>query len=57
MAQLRQAEKTRLKTLQKEFKRLQKQLQQVHEKTGYEDLAHGVLALELSESLRRVCVL
>ena len=49
MAQLQPAQKNQLKALQKEFKRLQKQLQQIHEKTGYEDLKHGVLALEIAE--------
>src|SRR5437016_12091686 len=33
----------------KEFKRLQKQLQVIHDKTGYEDLEHGVLALQIAE--------
>jgi len=47
MAQVRQ--KTQLAALQKEFQRLQKKLQAVHKKTGYEDLAHGVLALEIAE--------
>jgi hypothetical protein len=32
-----------------EFKRLQKQLQAIHKKTGYEDLGHGVLALQIAE--------
>jgi hypothetical protein len=49
MAQLSLAQKNQLKTLQKEFKRLQKELQQIHEKTGYEDLGHGVLALQIAE--------
>ncbi|HEY7166193.1 MAG TPA: hypothetical protein VIB79_16600 [Candidatus Binatia bacterium] len=49
MAELRKAQEDRLKTLQKEIKRLQKQLQQLHDKTDYEDLAHGVLALEIAE--------
>jgi hypothetical protein len=31
------------------LKRLQKQLQAIHNKTGYEDLEHGVLALEIAE--------
>src|SRR5690349_6984491 len=49
MAQLRKAQENQLKALQKELKRLQKQLQQIHDKTEYEDLAHGVLALEIAE--------
>ena len=31
------------------FKQLQKQLENIHEKTGYEDLEHGVLALQIAE--------
>jgi len=49
MAQLGKVQIDRLKTLKKEFKRLQKQLQGIHRKTGYEDLGHGVLALEIAE--------
>jgi len=49
MAQLGKAQKDQLKALRAEFKRLQKRLQTVHKKTGYEDLAHGVLALEIAE--------
>jgi flagellin-like hook-associated protein FlgL len=49
MAQLRKAQENQLKALQKDLKRLQKQLQQIHNKTEYEDLAHGVLALEIAE--------
>jgi len=49
MTQLEQAQKDQLKSLKDEFKRLQKQLQAVHEKTGYEDLEHGVLALQIAE--------
>jgi hypothetical protein len=49
MAQLSPAQKNQLKALQKEFKRLQKELQQIHEQTGYEDLGHGVLALQIAE--------
>ena len=49
MAQLPPAQKNQLKALQKEFKRLQKELQQIHEKIGYEDLGHGVLALQIAE--------
>jgi hypothetical protein len=49
MTQLGQAQKNRLTALKKEFKRLQKQLQSIHDKTGYEDLGHGVLALQIAE--------
>jgi hypothetical protein len=47
MTQLRQAH--RLTALRKELKRLQKQLEAIHNKTGYEDLSHGVLALQIAE--------
>jgi len=49
MVQVGQAQKTQLTALRKELRRLQKQLQAIHKKTGYEDLAHGVLALEIAE--------
>src|ERR1041385_2301625 len=49
MAKVGKAQKDQLKVLMREFKRLQKQLQALHKKTGYEDLAHGVLALEIAE--------
>jgi len=49
MAQVTQAQKNQLAALQREFRRLQKKLQAVHKKTGYEDLAHGILALEIAE--------
>jgi hypothetical protein len=49
MAQLRQAQKDQLQALRVEFKRLQKQLEKIHKKTGYEDLEHGVLALQIAE--------
>jgi hypothetical protein len=49
MAQLEKAQKDQLKALRAECKRLQRQLQAIHKKTGYEDLAHGVLALEIAE--------
>ncbi len=49
MAQITQAQKHQLAALQKEFRQLQKKLQAIHKKTGYEDLAHGVLALEIAE--------
>jgi hypothetical protein len=43
------AQKDQLKGLTRQFKQLQKLLQAIHNKTGYEDLAHGVLALEIAE--------
>ena len=49
MSQLGQAQKNQLTALKKECKRLQKQLEALHKKTGYEDLAHGALALEIAE--------
>jgi hypothetical protein len=49
MTQLDKAQKDQLKALMREFKRLQKQLQSIHEKIGYEDLEHGVLALQIAE--------
>ena len=49
MSQLGQAQKNQLTVLKKECKRLQKQLEAIHKKTGYEDLAHGALALEIAE--------
>jgi hypothetical protein len=49
MAQLGKAQESQLKSLMKELKRLQKRLQAIHTKTRYEDLEHGVLALEIAE--------
>jgi hypothetical protein len=49
MAQVRKAQKNQLKALRGEFKRLQKRLQIIHDRTGYEDLGHGVLALQIAE--------
>ena len=49
MAQTGQAQTDQLKALIEEFKRLQKKLQVIHKKTGYEDLGHGVLALQIAE--------
>ena len=49
MRQLQQAQQDQLKSLIKELKRIQKQLQAIHQKTGYEDLQHGVLALQIAE--------
>jgi hypothetical protein len=49
MAQRGQSQTDQLKALMKEFKRLQKELKAIYKKTGYEDLEHGVLALEIAE--------
>ena len=49
MSQLQQSQKNQLKALMGEFKRLQKRLQAIHGKTDYEDLEHGVLALQIAE--------
>jgi hypothetical protein len=49
MAQLGKAHKDQLKSLMGECKRLQRRLQAIHDKTGYADLAHGVLALQIAE--------
>jgi len=49
MAELSQAQKNQLKALMREFQRLQSRLQAIHNKTGYEDLGHGVLALQIAE--------
>ena len=49
MAQLQQAQKDRLITLLQEFKRLQKKLKAIHRRTAYEDLEHGVLALQIAQ--------
>jgi predicted nucleic acid-binding Zn-ribbon protein len=49
MAQLGQAQTDQLKALMEKFKRLQNKLQAMHKETGYEDLEHGVLALQIAE--------
>ena len=49
MAELDRAHKDRLKTLMKQFSVLQKELRAIHDKTGYEDLGHGILALEIAQ--------
>jgi hypothetical protein len=49
MLQLKEAQKERLMTLMQELKRLQKELQAIHKKTGYEDLEHEVLALQIAQ--------
>jgi predicted ribosome quality control (RQC) complex YloA/Tae2 family protein len=49
MAQLEQAQEKQLEALKEELEELQKRLQAVHKKTGYEDLSHGVLALQIAE--------
>ena len=48
MSQRGQTQETQLIALRKQFQRLRKQLQAFHKRTGYEDLAHGVLALEIA---------
>ena len=49
MAQLGKTQIDRLKILKKELQRTQRQLEKIHKKTGYEDLGHGVLALEIAK--------
>src|SRR5215475_6197087 len=49
MRQPQQAQQNQLKSRIRELKRIQKQLQAIHQKTGYEDLQHGVLALQIAE--------
>lgn len=49
MAQLGKGQENQLNALVKEFKRLQKKLAVLHDKTGYEDLGHGTLALQIAE--------
>ena len=48
MAQVEQAQKNQLQNLKRELERVQTRLRALHKKTGYEDLAHGVLALEIA---------
>jgi hypothetical protein len=43
------AQDNALKALRGELRRLRKRLQVLHERTEYEDLGHGVLALEIAE--------
>lgn len=49
MTQLEQAQKNQLKALMRDLKLGQKRLQAIHKRTRYEDLEHGVLALEIAE--------
>lgn len=49
MSQLKEPQKEQLLTLMGEVKRLQKELQTLHRKTGYEDFEHGVLALQIAQ--------
>ena len=49
ISQLQQAQKDRLITLLQEFKRLQKKLKAIYRRTAYEDLEHGVLALQIAQ--------
>ena len=48
MTALRQAQKIRLKGMMRKLKRLQRQLRLFYDKTPYEDLGHGVLALQIA---------
>ncbi|HVO91489.1 MAG TPA: hypothetical protein VMT22_01555 [Terriglobales bacterium] len=49
MSELGRTQIAQLTAWKKQFRRLQKKLEAIHKKTGYEDLAHGVLALEIAE--------
>ena len=49
MADTRKAQENQLRALMGEFKRLQKKLAILHDKSGYEDLGHGVRALQIAE--------
>ncbi len=49
MAQVRQSQKNRLQLMMRDFTRLQKRLQAIYDQTGYEDLEHGVLALQIAQ--------
>jgi hypothetical protein len=49
MAQVGQSQKDQLKAVKEQCGRMQKQLQALYKKTGYEDLEHGVLALEIAQ--------
>jgi NAD+--asparagine ADP-ribosyltransferase len=49
IAQVSQTQKNQLKALMRQFKRLQSRLQAFHNKNGYEDRGHGVLALQIAE--------
>jgi hypothetical protein len=49
MTQPRRVQKDKLRALMGDLKRLQKRLQVIHEKTDYEDLGHGILALQIAQ--------
>ena len=49
MTHVEQAQKVQLETLKQEFKQLQQRLEAIHKETGYQDLSHGVLALQIAE--------
>lgn len=49
MTQLEEAQKIQLKSLLGKFKQLQKQLDNIHKKSGYEDLGQGVLTLQIAQ--------
>jgi hypothetical protein len=43
------AQRNALKVLRSDLKRLGRRFQALHHRTGYEDLGHGILALEIAE--------
>jgi hypothetical protein len=43
------AQRNALKALNNDLRRLGKRFQALHRQTGYEDLGHGILALEIAE--------
>ena len=49
MVQVGHPQKDQLKAVKEQCRRMQKQLQALYKKTGYEDLEHGVLALEIAQ--------
>lgn len=49
MTRLGRSHQVTLKTLRGQLKRLRDRLRSLHRRTRYEDLAHGVLALEIAE--------
>jgi len=49
MTRPRRAQDDALKALGGELRRLRKRFQVLHDRTGYEDLGHGILALDIAE--------
>ena len=49
MAKMKKAQEKLLNGLIRKFRRLQKKLAVLHDKTGYEDLGHGILSLQSAE--------